>query len=74
MTITERKLFNVAEPISWGYVGASPIEWRAKQHAKLMANGDFAKALELLEDIQREVAVARRWGMVAMSEATKEAA
>jgi len=65
---------NVAEPISWAYVGASPLEWRAKQHAKLMACGDFAEALALLDDIQRELAVARTSGLVAISEASREAA
>ena len=43
-----------AEPLSWAYIGASPLEWRAKQHAKLMARGDFAEALGYLPSASRE--------------------
>jgi hypothetical protein len=37
-----------------------------------MEKGQFAEALELLEDIQREVVVARIWTRTALNEALKE--
>jgi hypothetical protein len=39
-----------------------------------MARGDFEEALVLLDDIQREIAVARTWGLVAINKITKGAA
>ncbi len=62
----------VTDQFSWAYVGVSPLVWRAKRHAALMEKGQFAEALELLEDIQREVVVARIWTRTALNEALKE--
>ena len=44
---------------TFGYVGPSPIQWRAKEHAKCMASNDFAQAEEWLDEIGRELKVAR---------------
>jgi hypothetical protein len=44
---------------TFGYVGPSPIQWRAKEHAKCMASNDFAKAEEWLDEIVRELKIAR---------------
>jgi hypothetical protein len=64
----------VADHISWAYVGVSSLVWRAKRHADLMEMGKYSEALELLEDIQREVAVARIWTRAGLDEALKEGA
>lgn len=57
-----------AQPeLDFGYIGPSPIEWRAKEHAKCMASQDYLAAKEWLDEIERELKVARRWLAVAQS-------
>ena len=51
----------------YGYIGPSAIEWRAKEHAKSMASKDFSAAEEWLDDIGRELKIARHWLAVAKS-------
>ena len=46
---------------NFGYVGPSPIEWRAKEHAECMASKHYAAAEELLDEIGRELQIARHW-------------
>jgi hypothetical protein len=52
-----------SSPGEWnfGYAGPSPIEWRAKEHAECMASKDYAAAEEWLDEIGRELKVARHW-------------
>lgn len=47
--------------LNFGYVGPSPIEWRAKEHAECMASNDYAAADEWLNEIERELKIARHW-------------
>ena len=47
--------------LSFGYIGPSPIAWRANEHAKSMASKDFSAAEEWLNEIGRELKIARHW-------------
>ena len=53
--------------LSFGYIGPSPIEWRAKEHAKCMAINDFTHAADWLDEVERELTIARHWLAVAKS-------
>jgi len=53
--------------LSFGYIGPSAIEWRAQEHAKCMASNDFSAAEEWLDEIGRELKIARHWLAVAKS-------
>lgn len=57
--------------LNFGYVGPSPIEWRAKEHAECMASKDYVAADEWLDEIGRELKVARHWLAVAKSPAAQ---
>ena len=57
--------------LNFGYVGPSPIEWRAKEHANCMAIKDYAAADEWLDEIERELKIARHWLAVAKSPAAQ---
>lgn len=57
-----------AQPdLDFGYIGPSPIEWRAKEHAKCMAINDFTHAADWLNEVERELTIARHWLAVAKS-------
>ena len=63
-----------AQPdLDFGYTGPSPIEWRAKEHAKCMASQDFIAAKEWLDEIERELKVARLCLAIAKSCAAEDA-
>jgi hypothetical protein len=49
-----------------------PIEWRAKEYAKCKAADDYSAAEEWLDEIGRELKVARYWLGVAKSFATED--
>jgi len=55
----------------FGYIGPSPIEWRAQEHAKCMASNSFAEAEAWLNEIGRELKVACHWLAVAKSAAAQ---
>jgi hypothetical protein len=55
----------------FGYVGPSPIEWRANEHAKCMASNSFAEAEAWLNEISRELKIARHWLAAAQSVAAQ---
>jgi hypothetical protein len=57
--------------LNFGYVGPSPIEWRAKEHAKCMASKSFEEAEAWLNEIGRELKIARHWLAVAKSPAAQ---
>lgn len=56
---------------NFGYVGPSPIEWRAKEHAECMASKHYAAADEWLDEIERELKIARHWLAIAKSLTTQ---
>ena len=53
--------------LSFGYIGPSPMEWRANEHAKSMASKDFSAAEVWLDEIERELKIARHRLAVAKS-------
>jgi hypothetical protein len=59
--------------LNFGYISPSPIEWRVKEHAKCMAAEDYSAAEEWLDEIERELKVARHWLGVAKSFAAQHA-
>lgn len=63
-------------PSQWdfSYIGPSPIEWRAKEHAKCIAIKDYAAAEEWLDEIGRELKIARQWLAVAKTLKDQEGA
>jgi hypothetical protein len=49
-----------------------PIEWRAKEYAKCMAAEDYSAAEGWLDEIGRELKVARHWLGVAKSSTAED--